>query len=46
VESAVLAVNKGKAKAEFLHFETNSAVCLRAVLRKEFVGTKSDKLLG
>ena len=33
-------------KTEFTYFETICAVFLRAVLRKECVGAKSDTLLG
>ena len=34
-----------KSGAEFMYFKSNCPVCLRAVLRKENVGTKSDTLL-
>jgi hypothetical protein len=41
----VLPINIDTSGAEFTFFETNLAVFLRAVLRKECVGIKSDTLL-
>ena len=44
-EKTVLPINMDTNGAEFMFFETIRAVFLRAVLRKECVGTKSDTLL-
>jgi hypothetical protein len=40
-----LVVNMEPSGAEFTYFDANCTVCLRAVLRKECVGTKADTLL-
>jgi len=41
-----LAVNKDTSGDEFTYFDSDCTVWLRAVLRKECVGTKSGTLLG
>ena len=41
-----MSVNKYTSGADIMYFESNYAVCVRAVLPKECGGTKSDTLLG
>jgi hypothetical protein len=45
VENAVLGVNNARSTTEFAHVGAKSVGCLRAVLRKDFVGAIADKIL-